>query len=83
MEDRLRGDAVSDKNIRSILTEERLFEPPADFAARARVKSADLAELRSRAAADPFLQAESEWNAQLREAVKKRDEFVGPSCRLR
>ena len=44
---------MSDKNIRSILTEERLFEPPADFAARARVKSADLAELRSRAAADP------------------------------
>ena len=36
------------------------------------------AVLASRAAADPFLQAESEWNAQLRDAVKKRDEFVGP-----
>ena len=44
---------MSDKNIRSVLTEERLFVPPADFAARARIKPDDLAVLRSRAAADP------------------------------
>jgi acetyl-CoA synthetase len=45
--------AVSSKNIQSVLREERLFDPPADFAARARVKPGDLADLRSRAAADP------------------------------
>jgi len=44
---------VTNKNIQSVLLEERLFDPPADFAARARIKPGDLAVLRSRAAADP------------------------------
>jgi len=37
MAQRPRSAVVSDQNIRSVLTEERLFVPPADFAARARI----------------------------------------------
>ncbi len=44
---------MADKNIRSVLTEERSFAPPAGFAAGARVKPADLAQLHAQAAADP------------------------------
>ena len=43
---------MADKNIKSILLEERSFPPPADFTARARIKPQDLAGLRERARAD-------------------------------
>jgi len=43
---------MADKNIKSILLEERSFPPPADFTARARIKPQDLAALRERARAD-------------------------------
>ena len=43
---------MADRNIKSILHEERSFEPPAAFAARARIKPRDLGELRRRARAD-------------------------------
>ncbi len=43
---------MSDKNIRSILQEERTFAPPAAFTARARIKPADLESLRRRARED-------------------------------
>jgi len=40
------------KNIESILHEQRLFEPPESFAARARLKAADLQALHDEAASD-------------------------------
>jgi len=43
---------MSDKNIKSVLLEERTFPPPAAFAARARIKPADLESLRKRARED-------------------------------
>jgi len=43
---------MADKNIKSILLEERSFPPPADFTARARIKPRELAALRERARAD-------------------------------
>ena len=45
---------MSQPTIESILNEKRLFEPPADFAAHARIKSmAEYQELYDKAAADP------------------------------
>ncbi|HJS90497.1 MAG TPA: acetate--CoA ligase [Steroidobacteraceae bacterium] len=41
------------KNITSVLQEERTFAPSAEFAARARIKPADLERLRRQAADDP------------------------------
>ena len=43
---------MSDKNIKSILLEERSFPPAPGFTARARIKPADLAGLHARARAD-------------------------------
>ena len=43
---------MSNKNIQSILHEERTFAPPAGFTARARIKPADLESLRRRARED-------------------------------
>ena len=43
---------MSDKNIKSILLEERSFPPPPGFTASARIKPADLAGLRALASAD-------------------------------
>jgi acetyl-CoA synthetase len=43
---------VADKNIRSVLLEERTFPPPAAFAEHARIKPADLDALRAHARAD-------------------------------
>ena len=43
---------MSNKNIQSILQEERTFAPPAAFTARARIKPADLESLRRRARED-------------------------------
>jgi acetyl-CoA synthetase len=47
-----REKAMSDKNIKSILQEERSFPPAAAFTARARIKPADLEQLRRRARQD-------------------------------
>jgi acetyl-CoA synthetase len=47
-----REKAMSDKNIKSILQEERTFPPAAAFTARARIKPADLEQLRRRARQD-------------------------------
>jgi acetyl-CoA synthetase len=44
---------MASKNITSVLQEERTFAPPADFAARARIKAADLERMRRQAADDP------------------------------
>jgi len=43
---------MADKNIKSVLLEERTFPPPPAFAARAHIKPADLARLRKRARHD-------------------------------
>ena len=43
---------MADKNIKSVLLEERVFPPPPAFAARARIKPADLERLRKRARED-------------------------------
>ncbi len=43
---------MADKNIKSVLLEERTFPPPPDFAARARIKPADAERLRRRARQD-------------------------------
>src|SRR5690348_4078334 len=52
-EQSLRGEFMPDKNIQSVLQEERSFPPAAPFAARAQIKPADLDALRQRAARDP------------------------------
>jgi len=44
---------MASKNITSVMHEERTFAPPADFAARARIKPADLERMRRQAADDP------------------------------
>jgi len=43
---------MANKNIVSVLQEERTFAPPPEFAARARIKAADLERLRKHAAED-------------------------------
>ena len=43
---------MADKNIKSVLLEERSFPPPPAFTARARIKPADLQRLRKRAQED-------------------------------
>jgi acetyl-CoA synthetase len=43
---------MADKNIKSVLLEERTFPPPAEFAAQARIKTPQLAQLHARARAD-------------------------------
>jgi len=43
---------MADKNIKSVLLEERIFPPPAGFAARAYIKPADAERMRKRARAD-------------------------------
>lgn len=54
---------MASKNIESILTEQRLFAPPAEFADRARLSAAELARLHAAAADDH----EGYWAAQARE----------------
>jgi acetyl-CoA synthetase len=44
---------MASKNIVSVLQEERTFAPPAEFAARAGIKPADLERMRRQAATDP------------------------------
>ena len=43
---------MSSQNIKSVLVEERRFPPSAEFTARARLKPADIAAMRSEAAAN-------------------------------
>ncbi|MBV8975286.1 MAG: acetyl-coenzyme A synthetase, partial [Sinobacteraceae bacterium] len=43
---------MADKNIKSVLLEERTFPPPREFTARARIKPADAENLRRRARED-------------------------------
>ena len=40
---------MAEKNIKSVLLEERTFPPPSEFAARARIKPADAESLHRRA----------------------------------
>ncbi len=58
--------------IDSILHEERLFEPPAEFMARARIKPEKLAELRARAEADH----EGFWMGLAREEIDWHKPFT-------
>jgi len=56
---------MSNNNIESILTEQRLFAPPDNFAANAQLKAADLEALHQAAAAD----YEGYWEARAREEL--------------
>jgi acetyl-CoA synthetase len=70
---------MSDKNIKSILLEERIFPPPAAFAARARVKPGDLESLRKRAREDhvgfwaELAAQELTWQSPFTEALDASD----------
>ncbi|MFO0226963.1 MAG: AMP-binding protein, partial [Gammaproteobacteria bacterium] len=67
--------ANASKDISSVLVEQRSFPPPADFAAAARLKAEDLAELHRRAAADPvgywaeLARAELAWRKLFTQAL--------------
>src|SRR6185295_1842148 len=62
------GISMAQPSIQSVLLEERTFEPPPDFAARARLSKADLASLHARAKSDPqgfwadLARRELEWH---------------------
>jgi acetyl-CoA synthetase len=56
---------VSSNEINSVLVENRQFEPPADFAARARIKAADLEALKQQAEQD----YEGFWADQARQHI--------------
>src|SRR5215831_2173419 len=60
------------RNIESILSEERVFPAPADFAAHARLKTRDLQELRRKAAADPI----AFWAGLAREELSWQTPFT-------
>jgi acetyl-CoA synthetase len=63
---------VKQKNIESALQETRSFAPPPAFAARARVNSAQLADMRRRAAADHV----GYWGALARESLHWHKPFT-------
>jgi acetyl-CoA synthetase len=75
---------MSDKNIKSILQEERTFPPAAAFTARARVKPADLESLRRRAREDyigfwaELAQAELKWQVPFTQVL---DDSHAPNFR--
>ena len=75
---------MSDKNIKSILQEERSFPPAAAFTARARVKPADLESLRRRAREDyigfwaELAQAELKWQVPFTQVL---DDSHAPNFR--
>jgi acetyl-CoA synthetase len=70
---------MADKNIKSVLLEERTFPPPAEFAARARVKPADADALRRRAREDhvrfwaDLATQELSWQKPFTKAFDDRD----------
>jgi acetyl-CoA synthetase len=70
---------MADKNIKSVLLEERSFSPPQDFVARARIKPADAAALRQRAREDyvgfwsDLATQELTWQRPFTEALDDRD----------
>jgi acetyl-CoA synthetase len=63
---------VSTKSIESTLLEERTFEPPASFVAKARIKSKDLDALRRRAAEDHV----QFWSELARDELQWRQPFT-------
>ncbi|MGH8308654.1 MAG: acetate--CoA ligase, partial [Steroidobacteraceae bacterium] len=75
---------MSQKDIRSVLLEKRVFPPPADFAAKARVKPDDERELRRRAAADhagfwaDLARRELSWHKPFRVSL---DDSMAPKFR--
>jgi acetyl-CoA synthetase len=75
---------MSQKDISSVLVEQRSFPPPAAFAAAARLKPEDLAELHRRAAADPvgywaeLARAEISWRRLFTQTL---DETAAPNYR--
>jgi acetyl-CoA synthetase len=72
------------KNIESVLAENRLFPPPAAFAAKARLTAADVQTLRERAAADhvgfwaDLARTEIEWHTPFSVAL---DDSQAPNYR--
>ena len=76
--------ANASKDISSVLVEQRSFPPPAGFAAAARLKAEDLAELHRRAAADPvgywaeLARAELAWRKLFTQAL---DDSQAPNYR--
>ena len=70
---------MADKNIKSVLLEERTFPPPAAFTARARIKPADLESLRKRAREDhvgfwaDLAAQELTWQSSFTEALDDSD----------
>jgi acetyl-CoA synthetase len=70
---------MADKNIKSVLLEERTFPPPPAFAARARIKPADLETLQKRARADhvgfwaDLAAQELTWQTPFTRAFEDRD----------
>jgi acetyl-CoA synthetase len=79
-----REKAMSDKNIKSILQEERTFPPAAAFTARARIKPADLEQLRRRARQDyvgfwsELAASELDWRVPFTRAL---DDSLAPNYR--
>jgi acetyl-CoA synthetase len=79
-----RENNMADKNIKSILLEERSFAPDAAFTARARVKPADLESLRRRARADyigfwaELARAELKWQVPFTQVL---DDSHAPNFR--
>ena len=75
---------MADKNIKSILQEERSFAPEAAFTARARIKPADLESLRRRAREDyigfwaELAQAELKWQVPFTQVL---DDSHAPNFR--
>ena len=63
---------MTDKNIESILNEQRLFTPPESFAANARIKADDLQQLYADAEAD----YEGFWAERARRAIQWDKEFT-------
>ena len=70
---------MADKNIKSVLLEERTFPPPPEFTARARIKPADAAALRRRAREDhagfwaDLARQELSWQKPFTQAFDDRD----------
>jgi acetyl-CoA synthetase len=79
-----RSESMADKNIKSVLLEERSFSPPPAFAAQAHIKAADAERLRRRAQADSIgfwaelAARELNWHVPFRQAF---DDSEAPNYR--